>query len=246
MQCLSIVIPSFHSKSLTEIAVKSFVHFCPKSISLEIIVIENSDDESYKNEILNISDSVVWINNDKKIFGSEANASALELGAEIAKNDMVFFAHCDICVTSSKFYSEIFRKYEEGNRAVGMLYDNHPDRINALHILGLLTEKSIVKSVDLYPKYKGKIQILDVGDSITSYCRDNNIPYFSFENTYNDSKLKVEKPYEDFSVVRTISQDGEVIYMHLGRGIAKNENRYRKKNRVMIDDWVHFCNILMG
>ena len=248
MSDLTIIIPTFHSKKLTDICIRSFVKFCPPDINLFFIVIENSSDISYKTHIESLADNIQWINNNRKVIGSEANASALEIGIQQTKTDLVFTAHCDTCVTSEEFYKSILSKYNKGNKAVGMLHDKHPQRIKALHILGLLTEKRIIQKVDLYPKYIDKIQVMDVGDSITEYCRSNNIPYYNFDNTYNTPSLikAIEPKYGRLNdVARCISEKGNVIYMHLARGILKTQKIYVKKNRINLEEWIKFCNNIL-
>jgi molybdopterin-guanine dinucleotide biosynthesis protein A len=245
MRELSVVIPSFKSEELTMICVRSFVKFCPDNVNLDIVVVENSKETAYKDAVLSISDDITWINNKEAKSGSEANASAIEVGLRHSKHNLVFTAHCDVCVTSGDFYDTIFKKYDEGNVAVGVLSDKHPQRIKALHILGVLSSKELMQKIDMYPKYNNGVQVMDVGDRITKYCRDNNLSYCRLPNTYNDESLEVPCPYDDFGVVRCLSDDGKVVYMHLGRGIAKSKGSYRKKNRVYLKEWVTFCNRLL-
>jgi len=248
MRDLSIIIPSFHSKVLTTICIKSFLKFCPNNVKLYFIIVENSDDISYRDEIKSLSRNLLWVNNQCLCNGSEANASGLKRGIDLVTTDLVFMAHCDICVTHSSFFENILIKYDDGAKAVAMARDKHPNRIHALHILGLLTETSIVKNIDLDPKYKNNVQVMDVGDDITRYCRDNNLKHYCFDNSYNNLELSemLNAPYNDFLVLRSINDDGNVIFMHLARGISKMKGTYRKPNRVTITDWQKFCDKIIG
>jgi hypothetical protein len=203
------------------------------------IVVENSSDVSYKEKIESLAD-VVWINNDTDLRCSNANAIAIHKGIEHIDGGSVFFCHNDVCVTSEKFYEEMARRSEE-NVIVGTVLD--PARIKAVHISGLLVSPEIdVKSLDFYPQYKGKVQVLDVGDILTKHCRENDLPHYCCPNTFNDPALvdSLSSPYKSFGVDRCVV-DGEVVYMHLGRGIEKMMGKYKKKNKTYFNPWKEFC-----
>ena len=240
---IAVIIPSFHSEILTSICIRSFKKFCPSNISLQYIVIENSSDESYKDKILGIDSNILWINNDTLLTGSEANALALERGLHEVETEFVFMAHCDVCVTSELFFTELKEKQEEGCEVMGMVSDEHPDRIKALHILGLLVKKTIIDGINLFPHYKDGKQILDVGDSITERCRNEGIPYYCFKNTYNNPEIipELEERYRELNLLRCIAENGSVIYLHLARGIGKLNKTYKRSNRVYVEEWKSFC-----
>jgi len=245
MNSFSVIIPTFHSEEIITICIKSFEKFRPENIRVNYIVVENSQDKSYKDRICSLSENVKWINNPKEAYGSEANASAIELGMSYVKDDYVFTAHCDVCVTNESFYKSIIEKVEEGNVLVGMLCDTHPNRVDAIHILGLFTSLDILKKVDLYPKYKNGQNVLDVGDSITVYCRKKKLPHYCFKNTYNNPEI--EDDLDDkwkalHHIPRCIDDDGDVMFLHLARGIAKTSGTYSKPNRLGVKDWVKFYN----
>ena len=236
---ISIIIPSFKSFDLTYICVKSFEKFRPKDVKNKYIVVENSSETSYRKDIEEISDNVVWVNNDTDLRGSEANADAIVCGLKEADSRFVFFAHCDTCVVSEHFYDAMFDKIS-CNALVGTGFDNI--RINALHISGVFADTLYIpcKTLDYFPTYQDGAQIMDVGDVLTQYCREHELSYFCFPNSLNNSTLVIEEPYGDLEYVdRCLSE--EVIFLHLGRGIPKTEGTYRKKGRIGIDGWKSFC-----
>lgn len=243
---LSIIIPSFHSRDLTLITIKGFEKFKPKNLEITYVVIENSDDTSYKKEVLCCSKNIIWINNPTKKLGSEANAEAIEIGLKEVKTEWVFLCHCDIFVSSNLFFEEIYKKIKEEYKLIGTVLDSI--RINAIHVSGYLTTKELADKVSHYPIYSHGIQVLDVGDSLTAYCRDNNIKYFCFSNTFNSPELveKIDDSYKDFQVDRCLNDNNEVIFMHLGRGIPKTKKIYNKIGRVGIDEWKVFCNRILN
>ena len=239
---LSVIIPSFRSRDLTLIAIRSFEEFKPKDLYIRYIVVENSDDTSYKEEILGCAENVIWIDNPTEALGSEANAEAIEIGLRKVNTEWVFLCHCDICVSSNLFFEELYGKIKEGYELIGTVLD--PARINAIHISGCLVTEEMADKVSYCPLYSGETQVLDVGDSLTVYCREHDIKHYCFENTFNSPELreKVNDDYRDFKVDRCLNDDGEVMFLHLGRGIPKTQKTYKKAGRVDLKGWVDFCN----
>jgi len=240
---IDIIIPSFHSRILTEICVKSFKKFCPNNISLRYIVVENSDDISYKNNIVAIDSSVQWVENKTSLVGSEANASAIEVGLKHVGCDMVFLCHCDVCVTSDLFFYNMMEKYNDGYKMVGTLFDTHPKRIGALHISGLLVNYDLSKKVEYKPRNKGAGIFMDAGDGLTEYCRNKNIPYYCFRNTHNypDLCFLLEEKYSKFKSSVCMDEKNRAIFLHLSRGIPKTNGTFSKTNRVDLSEWSEFC-----
>ena len=243
---VSIIIPSFYSNKLTSICIRSFEKFKPLSLKINYIVVENSNDISYKEHVMNLANDVQWINNETPLRYSEANGEAVEIGLKSVFTEYVFIVHCDVCVTHEKFFTELFQKVYDGNKLVGTSLD--PARINATHISGVLVKTTIAKSVSFSPLYVYGKQIADSGDALTIKCRAENIPHYCFENTFNSPNL-VENLTEKFKpfngVSRTIDKDNNVIFMHLGRGIVKTQGLYKEKNKVLLEDWVDFCETIL-
>lgn len=244
LQHISIIIPSFHSKDLLTICVNSIERFRPLNYKFDYIIVENSRDVTYKDEILDIVPDALWINNDTIAIGSEANAEAIAIGMKNVKGNCIFMCHCDICVTSPNFFPLIVKKYEDGNRLVGAFIDKDDRRIGAVHILGLLVDAEVAKNVSYSPRYEGGKMVMDVGDGLTEYCRNNNLKYYCFENTYNNPDCigSLQDPYKNFNVARCKGENNDVIFMHLARGILKTKGLYNKRDKVGLDEWIKFCN----
>jgi hypothetical protein len=243
---ISLIIPSFHSEDLTDISINSFERFRPHKLLINYVVVENSDDISYKQNILSLSKNITWVNNKTNLIGSDANAIGLEVGLKHVTTEWVFLAHCDVCVTSRLFFEEILRKAEEGFHVIGTEFDPSVHRIKALHISGIFLKTSIAKSVNLYPRFLKDGRHMDVGDEITSYCRENDIRHFCFRNTFNYPELAdTLDPKYKIQTDRCVSDSGEVIFMHLGRGIPKTEKTYNKPDKTSLAEWTQFCKRIM-
>jgi len=249
---MSVIIPSYHSRDLTVICLKSFERFKLPGLNINYFVVENTDDTSYKDEVIGLADNVKWTNNIpgfkgvREEIGSSENASAIEVSKEHITDDFVFTAHCDVCVTSESFYHTLFEKIEE-NELIGPLSDLCKERIGALHVSGLFMRANLMRNVNFFPRRIDADNRMDVGDAATLYCRENNLKYLCLPNTHNNPELAEEisdENFKNFKVVRCFDDNNDVIYMHMGRGIPKTIGTYDKtgKNRVYLEDWVKFCN----
>ena len=245
MKKFTVLTPTFKSFHLIDSFIRSFEFFCPENIECHYIVVENSDVEDYKEHVLSLSKNVTWIQNPIKEKNSEANGIGVARGLDEIEDDFVFVAHCDTCVTSEKFFFEMLKKRNEGFKLIGTVLD--PGRINAVHISGLYVDLNLLKTTDIMPVYESGKQIMDVGDTLTLRCIEENIPYFCFRNTFNDPDLSnvIDEKFKYFHVDRCLDQNDNIIFMHLGRGIPKTQNTYSKANRVYLPEWYSFCNDLI-
>ena len=79
-----------------------------------------------------------------------------------------------------------------------------------------------------------------------TYCRNNNLQDYVFNNTRNNPDLFeiCNEPFrslgKDCGVDRILNKNNEVIFIHLGRGAPKSVGRYRKKGKLSYKDWVKF------
>jgi len=239
MTNIDVIIPTFKSKDITLLTLKSFLKF-NDYFDFKYIVVENSNDESYKNDVLSLSDNITWIQNPISEVGSFANANALHRGIKESASDYVFVCHNDVLAVHRDWMKFLFDKITKEDYCIaGFCKDNV--RINAVHVSGILTTRNVIASVDLYPTGSGSI--LDVGDSLTQYCIDNNFRYFSCRNTHNISKLECEltPPFNRLNNVdRALSDTNEVLWLHIGRGTPKTHKTYHKSGRLTIDEWIEF------
>jgi hypothetical protein len=250
MNSLSVLMVTYKTKHLVDIAIRSFEKYKPENLTLNYHIVEASDDTSYKEFVESLAENVTFTNHPEaeirtmgqSFGGSFANAYGLELGKEQCKDDYTFVCHSDICVTSPAFFSELQSKVEEGYQLIGMSYDS--TRINAVHISGLLVKTKILKESDTMPQ----LPEIDVGDRITENCRNANIPYFVFPCTFNDPELveSINEPFKSLGatcgVDRTLDSDNNIMYMHLGRGTTKQQGRYYKSGKISHDQWLSICN----
>jgi GT2 family glycosyltransferase len=236
---IDIVMPSYRSEYLTCLAIKSFEQN-KSTFDFRYIVVENSDDTSYRDKVKSISENVVWVQNPTNLINSEANAIAVEKGLELVETELVFICHNDVAAVDPSWMHFLLSKINEGNKLVGTVLDNI--RIKAVHISGFLTYTKFAKENNMYPTYEGSTQILDVGDILTQKCIEDGSSFFCCDNTENNDLLveNLDEEFKSFGVDRCLDDSGKVIFLHLGRGTPKSNGTYSKPNRIYLKDWVKF------
>lgn len=253
---LEVVIPTYHSPILTSILLKSFEKFKPDDMELVYHVVENSDDISYKEEILQISENIKWYNNPEADTEyrtdnnkpSWANHSAIEYVRYRIETPYTLLCHNDCIVASTKFFDEFRDVANKGYKLVGTSW--FPAN-GALHVAGLLVDTEILKEVGTKPNFE---EGLDVGDILSVHCLENELPMFCFNNTLNRPEIAplCNDPWKSLipgcGVDRALdSKHEEVIYVHLSRGAEKNIHRYSKLGKLNIFGWSEICNrIVLG
>lgn len=241
---LSIVMPTCLSRDLALIALSSFKKFCPEWLELRFIVVENSDNNSYKDEIERLG--ACWISNPTIRTHSWANASGIEIGLRKVDTEHVFLCHCDVMVTHPLFFETLRLSVDLGESLLGTVRD--PVRINAIHISGLLTTTALAKSVNMDPRLDEMgSMVMDVGDALTAECRQLCLEHRCLQNTFNDPGLinSLQPPFSDFAVDRCVV-DGKVVFMHLGRGIDKTRGHYNKSGKISLNDWISFADACLS
>lgn len=237
MKRLSILIPTCRTNHLVENVIKSFEKYKPEDLEITYVVVENSNETSYQTTAEGLAKNVKWIQNPTNTTGSYANAVALETGKKFITDEYTFLCHADICITSQAFFTSMFEKIKDGNSMVGV--DIDVIRIKAVRQCGILIETEILKKVDTSPN----MPTYDVGDPLTTYCRDNNLKFHVFANTATNRSLveNLNEPFKswgpDCGVDRCINDEGEVIFIHLGRGDLKSKGGYHNRIKKTIKDW---------
>jgi hypothetical protein len=87
-----------------------------------------------------------------------------------------------------------------------------------------------------------KFPKFDVGEKAISDSLDKNFKIFAYENSRNDSLLldRINDKYKSLTTVDvSVDENNNVIFLHLGRGILKSSNKYKKNSFTPID-WINW------
>ena len=250
---LTVLFPTRRCPEYTSILIRSFEKFKPKELTIKYIVVENSEDETGKSDILSLSPNVMWIQNPldmlsfpHEVKGSFANAIGVEVGLKYVTTQWVFIAHCDTCVTSQTFFEELSSQAHAGKLLIGTVLDN--TRVHAIHVSGYLTLTYLARRIDFKPVVGNENGIIhaihDVGDGLDLLCRTLGLKTFCFKNSHNGAD--VVGPFKEFAVDRCLDSSGNVMFIHLGRGIYKMMGQYTTPNKVTSEEWIRRCTKILN
>jgi hypothetical protein len=87
--------------------------------------------------------------------------------------------------------------------------------------------------------------VWDVGDHYTQFLRDRGLKYHVCDSTHNDPGIAVARDPArvwggKMTVDRCVDDQGDVVYMHMGRGALKSVGGYNKPGRTSLDEWLAF------
>ena len=245
---VDIIIPSFKDRIMSVAAAKSFFRF-EKDLKIKVIFVDVSGKKSNV-DIGKYSNRVTLISGPNEKFSisktsgamSHSNAYSLELGRKFCTANYVFVCHNDVLAYRENWLSHLFHKMDQF-RLTAFLRDNI--RIKAAHVSGFMYDRKFYDNagIEFWPRDKPE---RDVGDDFTYYLQKRGKPYHICACTHNNPKL-LKKVHNKFPELKSITadkcldDDGNVVYLHTGRGTVKMLGRYRKSNRTTYKEWIKFA-----
>lgn len=174
---------------------------------------------------------------------SYANAIALELGVRLVDSQAHYLMtlHMDSLPCSVGWLSFLLSKLGNGIAAAGVRMDRARTPEGVLHVLGYLVDFQLFRQLNLdflprFPQY-------DVGDQVTVALRAAGYDVFACHNTLWEPQLvetiPSSSPLRFLHVDRSFDDDGNVIFLHLGRGIRKSTSNHR--TGTMPEEWIEFA-----
>ena len=248
-EAVSIAIVSHLSPDMTINAINSFKKY--SEVPIEIFVVDNfSDDETVSrlkeiddiNLILNKGDFRSILNGHKD---SVLNGVGVDIASRFIESKLMFVCHNDVLAYKSGWLKYLVSKLNDKVRGAAFCKDN--GRILAMHVSGYLLDLELYKQLgpNWYPSWENGEMKLDVGDHYTQALREANYDYFICPNTHNNPQL-LENLSEslidkhNIHADKALSDTGDILYLHLGRGILKSAGKYYKPGRTNYETWVNF------
>ena len=182
--------------------------------------------------------------------GSYANGWGLDLGVMEAvfrtqpRPDYFMTLQMDVMFSHPEAIDFLLSKFSSDTAAVGMRPQSSYDRSeDGLHSLGCLwhTPKFLQLEESLLPDFPR----FDVGEKAVSKARELGMEIVGLDNTYSDwtAESRIVGPkFLGLKVDRTLDDNGEVLFLHLGRGIPRSQGR--KRGGVSIEAWQAFWDAL--
>lgn len=168
----------------------------------------------------------------QQTWGSYANAVALELSVKLIEPDCRYLMplHMDALPCRSGWLSFLRGKIQGKIAAAGVRMDRTRTPEGVLHVLGYLVDFRIFRDLglDFFPDLPG----LDVGDRVTVRLREAGYDVFACPNTvwepFLADRIIESSPLRDLHVDRSFDDDGNVIFLHLGRGTRRSTGEHKK------------------
>jgi hypothetical protein len=173
-------------------------------------------------------------------WGSYANAIGLELAVRLIdpQTRYLMTMHMDTLPCRSGWLSYLKGKLVDGTGAAGVRFDRTRTPEGILHVLGYMVDFHLFTELglDFFPR----LPEFDVGDLVTTRLREAGFKVFASQNTLWEPHL-VEtivtgSPFKDLPVDRSLDDEGNVFFLHLGRGVRKSTGEHR--TGITVDEWV--------
>ena len=176
-------------------------------------------------------------------WASYANAVAVELAMRLIdpQSQHLMTLHMDTMPCRAGWLSFLRSKLNDGIAAAGVRMDKARTPEGVLHVLGYLVDFQLFRQLNLdflprFPQY-------DVGDQVTVALRAAGYDVFACHNTLWEPQLvetiPSSSPLRFLHVDRSFDDDGNVIFLHLGRGIRKSTSNHR--TGTMPEEWIEFA-----
>ncbi len=177
-------------------------------------------------------------------WGSYANAIGLEIGTRLIDHDshFVMTMHMDTAPCRSGWLSYLTSKIRGNVAAAGVRMDRTRTPEGVLHVLGYLVDFRIFTRLGL--NFFPELPDLDVGDRVTVNLRAAGYEVFACPNTVWEpdlvDRIPETSPLRSFHADRSFDDAGNVIFLHLGRGLRRSIGEHRKGP--FAEDWIRLAN----
>jgi len=158
-------------------------------------------------------------------WGSYANAIGLELATRLIdpRAKYLMTLHMDTMPCHVGWLSFLQSALGPRVRAAGVRMDRLRVPEGVLHVLGYLVDFQLFRHLHL--NFLPQLPDYDVGDRVTVMLRKAGYDVFACRNTHTDPELvdriPSSSPLRGLYVDRTFDTSGNVIFLHLGRGVNK-------------------------
>lgn len=169
---------------------------------------------------------------------SYANGIALELVAALidARTEVMVTLHQDTMACHPQWLPYLLGKLDGSCRASGVRLDTH--RVTALHVLGMAFDFQLYRTLGL--TFRHDLPRHDVGDGISIGITQAGYRLGACRNTHGDPTLSErlqDSRFKGMSVDRALDDEGNVIFMHLGRGTLKSQAATGSR---AVEEWLAF------
>ena len=176
-------------------------------------------------------------------WGSYANAIGLEIAVRLIdpKSRYLMALHMDTMPCRTGWLSFLRSRLHDNIAAAGTRMDKARTTEGVLHVLGCLIDFQLFRQLNL--DFMPQLPQYDVGDRVTVALREAGYDVFACPNTLWEPQLveriPTSSPLRHLHVDRSLDNEGNVIFLHLGRGLRKSFNSHR--TGITVEEWVNFA-----
>lgn len=176
-------------------------------------------------------------------WASYANGVGLELAVRLIdpKAHYLMTLHMDTMPCRVGWLSFLQSKLDEKVKGAGVRMDTARTPEGVLHVLGYLVDLQVFRRLGL--DFLPQLPQYDVGDRVTVALRDSGYDVFACPNTLWEPQLveamPLSFPLGHLHVDRSLDDDGNVVFLHLGRGIRKSSGAHRIGTTA--EEWIRFA-----
>lgn len=179
----------------------------------------------------------------QRLMGSYANAAALEIALRLIDPDThhVMSLHMDTMPCREGWLSHLRSKIKGEIAAAGVRMDTARTPEGILHVLGMMVDHQIFQRIGL--SFWPELPQHDVGDLVTVRLREQGHSVMACANTLWQPEL-IERipagsPLRSLHVDRSFDDEGNVIFLHLGRGVRKAAGL--REHGTSTEEWIQFA-----
>lgn len=210
----------------------------------ELWIVDNNSPRNNIEWLFRYDDvNLVFNRTDPKEQGSYANAIALEIAIKIIPQNTQFIMtlHQDTVACREGWLAYLLSKFDEKTGAVGTLLDKFRVPEGVLHVYGYIIDFQLFQKLGL--TFLPDLPALDVGDKAIVDLRKAGYNIFSTPNTFRDAKtleaISEKSPFRNINVCRSVDDQGDIIFMHLGRGVPRSQGQNVTAER-SVEIWESF------
>jgi len=176
-------------------------------------------------------------------FGSYANAVGLELAAKLIdpETHYMFVMHNDVLVCRTGWLSFLLSKL--GGQVRGAAVSQSPARVKVMHVSGFLFDFRLFNTLKM--NFLPNMPHYDVGDLVSIRLRESGYEHYVCRNTFNHPQtcelIPPTHPLREMYCDRVFDDDGNMIYLHLGRGTPKAIGNYSKAGKTYPEQWIRYA-----
>ena len=256
--------PNAEAAAITRAAVRSIKKFT--TIPHELWVVDNNSpkafsewlrDESYVNVIFNYTEPVPpstdpWpyriLNNiltppRQLATASYANGVGLQLAAEVVEPQIRILGvfHNDVLACKPGWLQFLLSKLNDSVRGVAVA--THTSGLVAMSASGFLFDFRLFRSLKMH--FLPNMPHWDAAELVTAKLNEAGYRWFVTESTRNFSELVERIPETDplryLYSDRSFDDNGDVFFLHMGRGSVKVTGQYHEPGKTYPKQWIEYA-----